>query len=476
MTIWSDEGAPVRLTGELDDLDHALDIANKVLFQGLPGESKREAMELIGRMRAKFDALDARVTTSFEVTQEHRHEGHGSVVAWAKTHLHAKGPDTARRQRTAHRLRELPKAEEALTRGQITVEHVDVLWRARQLLGPADFRIVEEPLVDSAIDLRFGDFEQTVEYVIVRAAPADADERARRDFEDRYASSSPVGSNGKVDAQMDAIGFGPWQAELERLMDHLLEEDRAEARDRLGRAPLHGELRRTTRQRRVEAMVLMARRSAAYGDDDLGPMPFTTTVHVTPEFLTALIAVLTKALNPDDDPGFDLDESLDSIELTADSLHELDDGTVITLNTVMLALLTGTVRGILYDPARRDPPLRTSPPPLHPRPSRTPSEPSPDAARIPGAATAQAPPPRPTTPSNTNTAGSPTPTTPTATADPTTSGRPTTSANPRHQAQAHPTPATDEPRPDRGDRPPPSPRTRPQHEPLPYDCGHHGRT
>ncbi len=102
--------------------------------------------------------------------------------------------------------------------------------------GPADFRIVEEPLVDSAIDLRFGDFEKTVEYVIVRAAPADADERARRDFEDRYASSSPVGSNGKVDAQMDAIGFGPWQAELERLMDHLLEEDRAEARDRLGRA------------------------------------------------------------------------------------------------------------------------------------------------------------------------------------------------------------------------------------------------
>ena len=96
MTIWADEGAPVRLTGELDDLDHALDIANKVLFQGLPGESKREAMELIGRMRAKFDALDARVTTTFEVTQEHRHEGHGSVVAWAKTHLHAKGPDAAR--------------------------------------------------------------------------------------------------------------------------------------------------------------------------------------------------------------------------------------------------------------------------------------------------------------------------------------------------------------------------------------------
>ena len=94
----------------------------------------------------------------------------------------------------------------------------------------------------------------------------------------------------------------------------------------------------------------MARRSAAFGDDDLGPMPFTTTVHVTPEFLTALIAVLTKALNPEDDPGFDLDDAVDAIELGEDSLHELDDGTVITLNTVIFALLTGTVRGILYDP------------------------------------------------------------------------------------------------------------------------------
>ena len=112
-----------------------------------------------------------------------------------------------------------------------------MLWRARQLIGPANFKLLEEPLVDSAIDLRFGDFEHTVEYVIVRAAPADADERARRDFEDRYASSSPVGSNGKVDAQMDAIGFGPWQAELERLMDHLLEEDRAEARAGSGALP-----------------------------------------------------------------------------------------------------------------------------------------------------------------------------------------------------------------------------------------------
>jgi len=350
MTMWATEGAAVRLTGELDRLEAALDDANGVLFQGLDGPAKAAALEQYLRMRNKFDALGAQVITAFEMTQEQRHEGHGSVLAWAKTHGHVKGPEVARQRRLAHRLRDMPRVARALRRGEITEEHVGVLHRAHRLLGPSSFEVLEEPLVDTARAERFGDFERTVEYVIVRAAPAGADERARRDLEDRYACSSSVGAGGKVDAQMEGIGFGIWQAELERLMDRLLEEDRAEARGRLGRPPTHAELRRTTRQRRADAMVLMARRSSAHTDEKLGPAPFTTVVHIDGNFLTALIAVLTKAINPDGDPDFDLDDALDEIELTEDSLHELDDGTVITVNTVVLALLTGTIRGIYYGP------------------------------------------------------------------------------------------------------------------------------
>jgi len=338
-------------TAALDDLDAALDAANQILFPGLPGEVKAEALDSVLAMGNKFEALRAQVLTSFEITAEHRREGHGSVIPWAKSHQRVSGRDVARYRRTAHRLRDLPRAETALRSGLITVDHVDVLHRAYRLLGPTRFRYVEEALVDAAVDLRFVDFTQTVDYVIVRAAPDDADERARRDIEERFASSSAFGGgNGKVDAQFDPLGFAVWQAELERLMDHLVEEDRAEARDRLGRAPLAGELRRTTRQRRVDAMRLMARRSSLLKGDDLGASPFVTNVHVSPEFLTALIAVLTQALNAGDDPTFDLDDALADIQLTEDSLHELEDGTVVTVNTVVLALLTGTIRGILYDP------------------------------------------------------------------------------------------------------------------------------
>ena len=204
-------------------------------------------------------------------------------------------------------------------------------------------------------------------------------------------------------------------------------------------------------------------------------MPFTTTVHVTPEFLTALIAVLTKALNPEDDPGFDLDDALDAIELGEDSLHELDDGTVITLNTVIFALLTGTVRGILYDPHGEI--LRYG----RARRLFTPAQ----------AAAIRAKSRRCAHPWGCDRSGPSTQTDHTVEHQ---HGGPTDVDNADRYCGPHniwktnhlgqppppgagpPDTATDEPRPNRGDRTTPSPRTRPQHEPLPYDCGHHGRT
>lgn len=350
MAIWCDEGPAIRLTGDLDQVEAALDAALEVPYVGLSGGAKADALEQALRIGTKSTALAAKVLTAFEATGEHRHEGHQSVVAWAKTHRHARGPDIARLRRTAHHLRDLPRAAAALANGLITDEHVTTLHRAYRLLGPQRFRFVEEPLLDAAVRERFVDFEQTVDYTIVRAAPADADERARRHHDERYASSSPYADKGRIDAELDRDDFEIWQNELDRIMDQLHQADRAEARDRLGRAPTAAELRRSTRQRRADAMVEMARRSANHTGDGLGACRYVTNIHVDPAFLTALIATLTQALNPRHDPDFDLDDALDHIELTHDSLHELDDGTVLTVNTVVYALLTGTIRGILFDP------------------------------------------------------------------------------------------------------------------------------
>jgi hypothetical protein len=68
--------------------------------------------------------------------------------------------------------------------------------------------------------------------------------------------------NGRLGAVNGAI-FGN---ELRRLADELFKEDWAEAKERLRREPTADELRRTHRQRRADALVRMAERSAVNPD------------------------------------------------------------------------------------------------------------------------------------------------------------------------------------------------------------------
>ncbi len=280
------------MTSELVDLEHALDLANKVTFAGAPSATKAEALAVYNRLQNKLDAFGVHVLTAFEATQEHRAEGHTSPIEWQKHHCRVKGPDASRRRRTARHLKSLPLVEEALVAGSISVEHVEVLARAQQVVGEEIFGLLEGPLLDAAIESRFCDFLHTVEYAVTRAKPWDAEERASRQLEDRYASSSRTfGGAGKVDAGIEAVGFTIWQAELERLVKHLLEADRAEARDGLGRDPVASELRRTARQRRADAMVLMAERSAAFAGE-LRPSSFCVTVHGDAVLVACIIAAL----------------------------------------------------------------------------------------------------------------------------------------------------------------------------------------
>ena len=337
------------MINELADLEHSLDLANKATFHGLPGASKAEALVTASRLRNKLDALDSSIITAFEATQEHAAEGHSSVIGWLQHHRREHGDDAARRKRLAKRLRVMPVADQAMVDGEITAHHVDVLHRAWRMVGEEAFAIGEQALVDAAVVKRFSDFVRLVEYFIYAVGPTEAADREQKQYEERYGSSSrTLDGCGKVDSWMTPIPFTVWQAELERLMEVLYQQDRAEAQERLGRRPLASELARTTRQRRVDAMVLMAERSAAFDDPEgPGPSRFVLNLHSDADLLAKILEVIRDGI---EDPDLDLDEALEQIELTPESLHELDDGTVITVNTIVLAILTGTIRGYLYDP------------------------------------------------------------------------------------------------------------------------------
>ncbi len=335
------------MTSELEDLEHALDLANKVSWGDEPSAAKTAALATVSRVRNKVDVLDARVLRSFEATQEHKAQGHASAIGWLLHNCRSHGDDAAARRRLARRLGHQPLAEEALAAGEITARHIDVLERARRLVGDDAFRIGEEVLVELAVTKRFDDFQRSVEYFIARARPADANEREEQQIRDRWCSSSrTLDGCGKVDAWLPPLSFTVFDAELSRLAEHLYHQDVAEARDRLGREPTTSELARTPAQRRADALELMARRSAAHGDEEVPASSFVINLHAGAELALQILERLIAALRD----GTDDDLDLDDIAIGPDDLCEDDDGTVVTVNTLVLALLTGSVRGYLYDP------------------------------------------------------------------------------------------------------------------------------
>jgi hypothetical protein len=333
------------MTVEIDDLEHHLDLANKADHFDQPGPAKADDLVAMTRMRRKFDALDATVIASFESTQEHRAQGHASAIGWLEHNTWSSNRDATQRRAASRMCKGMPEVHDALIDGRISLDHVKALDRARRLLGE-HWPIARGPLLRAAQDRRFDDFQRAVEYFLIEARRGDPERREQQREADRWAKSSrTLGGCGFTESWLPPVGYTYFVTELHRLADHLLLQDRVEARERLGREPTADELSRTSSQRLADAQVLMAERSAAFGDDELPPSPIVLNVHADAELVAAILAELGRALDPDVE-SFDLDD----LEYPDDSLHELEDGTPITVNTIVLALLTGTVRGILYDP------------------------------------------------------------------------------------------------------------------------------
>jgi len=335
------------VTQELADLEHALDVALKVDFAAVPAAGKEADLLAVSRIRNKVDVLDHRVLMPFDTSQVHRAQGHTSPVGWLEHNTRSHGDDAARRRRLSRRLRRHPIAEEAMAHGEITARHIDVLDRARRAVGDTAYRMAEQVLVDTAVTKRFDDFARTIDYFIARACPEEPEKREQDQIRDRWASSSrTLEGAGKVDAWLPPLAFTLFDDELRRLVEHLYQQDVTEARDRLGRRPQPDDLARDARQRRADALVLMAQRSAAHGDAEVPASRFVVNVHCGADLMLQILERLIDALRGGGDEEIDLE----GITLGPEDLCEDDDGNLITLNTLVLAVLTGKVRGYLYDP------------------------------------------------------------------------------------------------------------------------------
>jgi hypothetical protein len=214
-------------------------------------------------------------------------------------------------------VRSMPVTEQAYRAGDIGRCQMGALRRARRGCEET-FAIDEKALVEEARELRYSHFRRSLGRWCVRNKPEVAeDEYASARDDRRLHLSQSFGGIWFLDGQGDPITGAIVEAEIERLEQQLFEADWAAAKARLGRDPLLDELGRTPQQRRWDAEVEMAIRSASTAPDARRPEPLFV-VHVGEHPF-------------------------------ADMLHELVDGTVLPPGALLPWAVEGWIERIVHD-------------------------------------------------------------------------------------------------------------------------------
>jgi hypothetical protein len=249
-----------RLISEITDRFAAL---AEVDLTTLTGLEVLEHVQATQRLRSLADAACVRAAGALDASKAWAPEGAKSPAAWMQWRCGIQRARAVVFLRCARELRDMPATETALLAGEITTDHVRLLVDAKQL-APEVFAEHEPKLVRLARTLRVTQFEKVMAYWKQLADPDHVEDAAQDAFDRREAhASTTLDDTVVVDALLDPVGGAVFLRELERLEQELFEADWADARTRCGDAACEADLRRTRKQRRADAMRIMAERSAA---------------------------------------------------------------------------------------------------------------------------------------------------------------------------------------------------------------------
>lgn len=275
-----------------------------------------EATVLASEVAKLADATQVRVMGRLDVCRAWADDGSRSGGAWVAWHCGLSNGRAGALLKCARQLREMPGAEEAMLAGRITADHVRLLAGAHRADAEA-FAEDEQRLISAAERLLFSGFERVIQYWTYAHAPdtCEADAATLHD-QRRVDASRTIDGIVVVDALLDPIGGEIFLRELERLEQIEFEADWADARERVGDAATAADLRRTPKQRRADALRMMATRSAAKPADATEPR--------------VLLHVLAGA---------------ESVE----RMCELSSGTVVTPGQVLPELKWADVARVVFD-------------------------------------------------------------------------------------------------------------------------------
>jgi hypothetical protein len=230
------------------------------------------------RLKAMLDAVAVRGAAAFDDSGAWGSSGARNASSWITIECGIARREARKRVRLGHGLRHMPVVAHALAEGLIDLEQVDVLNRAR-VAAPEAFARDQQLLVDSAIDESFLHFTRNLRYWVDEADPDAAEARERRKVQRRRVHLSQTFDDVWIlNGTLDPIAGAIVSNELQRLEEKEFIRDWNEAQRRLGRDPTPGDLARTWQQRRADAVVEMAKRSATAPKNGKAPAPLFTVV------------------------------------------------------------------------------------------------------------------------------------------------------------------------------------------------------
>ena len=246
-----------------DDLAAELKELAAIDWDGLCDAELDDAVVELARLTSQVQAVEAHALRRWKPRMSWRADGSRSPSSWLAKRTRAPKKECGSKIWLAHALVKMPLLAEAFLAGDVTVAHLRRAAEAHNHRTVEAFTRDEHLFLTWAIELDFFRFDQRIREWLLRNDPDGCSQRDadRRDRRDAYLSESFEGMFlGKL--TMDPVSGQIVYDELARLEKQLFDEDWREARDRLNRDPVSSELRRTPGQRRHDAFVLMAQRSA----------------------------------------------------------------------------------------------------------------------------------------------------------------------------------------------------------------------
>ena len=226
----------------------------------------------LGRQTARLEAAYCRIINRWDRRQIWADNGSKSPAARLARETRIRTSDASRLVHRARALASMPATDEAYAAGEITGAHVDLVARCDRTWRNTTFAESEAVLVDSCKTPWFDNAVRAIAYWKQLADRDAADDDAEMDREGRHAAmATGWRGEGVLNAVFDPVGAETFRTELDRLGEQLRLQDQ------------HDGTVRTVQQRRADALVEMATRSATAPAGGLRPRPlFTVTIGIDP--------------------------------------------------------------------------------------------------------------------------------------------------------------------------------------------------